>query len=60
MKRWRSKHYLIPVQHEPGKQKGYGMSEKGKSQNSFTPGAAGNAKRNLYWPIGRWAGGAVK
>jgi len=58
---WKGKPYLIPVTHEPGVQRGEGMGAKGvKKAGSSSPGGRGNAKRSSFWPVGRWAGGAVK
>ena len=62
LKPWRrgGKPYLIPDTHEPGVQKGFGESQKGKSQPSHTPGGRGRRSSVKFWPVGKWAGGAVK
>jgi len=47
-KKWRDKALLIPVTHEPGKQKGYGMSGKGGGEPKSVTASKGH-KSMKYW-----------
>jgi len=64
LKRWkyRGKPLLIPDQHASGVVKpfGEGWAMKGSKQSSHTPGGRGRRSSVKFWPVGKWAGGAVK
>mgnify|MGYP001585472500 FL=1 len=58
-KKWRDG-MLIPDTHEPGLQRGFGMSAKGKKKGSGGPSGPSKANKSVkYWKVGVWAGGRI-
>ena len=47
-KKWRNNGLLIPDTHEPGKQKGFGMSGKGGGENKSVTASKGH-KSVKFW-----------